>query len=194
MNRADKDIDIEQYIKRLEKQLNLEHKDRSAYYQAIVDAPFADPLTATKLDLGITVLLLVNQENKTIDRIALSKTEQAKKTLQMTAKPFHEIRIPVNHPTNIISQAIKEHSPQHTEDWQYLFVPELTPQQARFNQAGAGIECSMVYPLNIPEGGAFIYSYYQPYGNLTKTHKEFMTAYTNRISWLLDSESKEKKA
>jgi hypothetical protein len=153
-----------------------------------VNAPFTSPLIATQLGLGITVLLFVNQKDKTIDRIALSDTEQAKKTLQMTAKPFHEIRIPLGHESNIIAQAIETHTPQHTEDWQFLFVPEFTAQEARFNQAGAGIECSFVCPLNIPGGGgALIYSYYQPYSNLTKTHKEFMTAYTNHVSWLLDS-------
>lgn len=181
------DINIEAYIKKLEKDLTVLDKTDKALYQSIVDEPFKDALTATKLDLGIVVLLLVNNKDKTIDRITLSKTEQAEATLRMTAKPFHKIKIPVKHTDNLIAKAIAEHAPQQTENWEDLFTPELTGQQARFNQAAAGIESSYIYPLNIPFGGALIFSYYQPVNNLSVSHRQFMAAYANRVSWCLDT-------
>lgn len=181
-----KNINIESYIKKLEKDLTVLDKTDQVLYQSIVDEPFKDTLTATKLDLGIVVLLLVDHKNNTIDRIALSNTIQAEAAQRMSAKPFHEIKIPLGHSANIIAKAIDKHTPQQTESWEDLFTPALTGQQARFNQAGAGIECSFVYPLNISTGGALIFSYFQPSDNLYEPHKQFMAAYANRVSWCLD--------
>ncbi|CAN5692290.1 hypothetical protein BH23PAT2_BH23PAT2_02090 [soil metagenome] len=187
MSDKKRDLDIESYISQLEADLTGSSLSTGMWYKTIVNNPFKDKITATTLDLGIIVFLLVNRETKTIDRVALSDTDQAKGAVKMSAIPFHDIKIPVSHPDNIISKAISTHAPQQTEDWIDLFTPAFTPQQARFNQLGAGIECSWVFPLNIPNGGALIYSYYQPYRNLTDDHKKFMTAYSNRVSWLLDS-------
>jgi len=181
-----RDLGIESYISQLEADLISSSRSKNTSYEAIVNNPFKDKITATTLDLGIIVFLLVNTDTKTIDRVALSDTEQAKNAVKMSAIPFHDIKIPVSHPDNIISRAISTHTPRETEDWIDLFIPAFTSQQARFNQLGAGIECSWVFPLNIPDGGALIYSYYQPYHNLTDDHKKFMTAYTNRVSWLLN--------
>jgi len=186
MSEKQRGIDIESYITQLEAELTESARSKNKLYQSIVDNPFKDRLTAITLDLGIVVFLLVNKETKTINRIALSDTEQAILALKMSPVPFHEIKIPVGHPDNAIAKAISKHAPQHTEDWLDLFTPALTSQQARFNQLGAGIECSWVFPLNIPSGGALIYSYFQPFKNISEDHKKFMTAYTNRVSWFLD--------
>lgn len=155
---------------------------KQSLLHAIVNVPFHDPAYATSFDIGIIVLLLVNKPAGTIDRIALSDTEQAKGAVRMSEKPFESIKIPLGHKGNIIAQAIESRRPHHTSDWQYLFTPALTPQAARFNQAGAGIECSYVYPLaGVQDGGALIYSYYQPSSNISPRHKHFMKRYTELV-------------
>lgn len=147
-------------------------------FETIVNAPFKNKLHTTTIDLGIIVLLLVNKKTKTIDRIALSKTEHAEWAIKMSPVPFHEIKIPVNNKQNTIAKAIKTGVPQKTTDWKYLFVPALAPEAARFNQAGAGIACSFVYPLiGVRDGGAMIFSYYQPLDHITKKHTSFMDKY-----------------
>lgn len=151
-------------------------------FQAIVNTPFNDKLKTTKLGLGVVVLLLVDKLNNTIDRIALSNTFQAQGAVQMSAKPFSEIRIPLDYDKNYIVQAVKSGEFRHTDDWQYMFIPELTPQEARFNQAGAGIDCSVIYPLTgARDGGALIFSYYEPLQNIGEAQHSFMRQYTSLV-------------
>jgi hypothetical protein len=151
-------------------------------FEAIVNSPFLDPLEATHLDLGIIVFLQVNKKQKTIDRIALSNTDLAKGAVRVSAKPFKAIKIPLDHSENLIAETIRTKQPHQTGDWQYLFTPALTPSQARMNQSGAGIECSMVYPLTKREGGALIFSFFQPPQNITEQHRTFATEYTELVN------------
>jgi len=135
--------------------------DDKSLFQAIVNAPFSDPLLAAKLFLGIVVFLLVNKKDGTIDRVALSQTELAEYTKKMSVKRFEDIRIPLDDPKNILAKAIRTGKPQETTDWQYLFTPELTAEEARLNQAGGGIAYSAVYPLvGARDGGAMIFSWF----------------------------------
>jgi hypothetical protein len=144
----------------LEQRLQAVHND-DELFSAIVDTPFVNPLPAVLIFLGITVLLQVNKKTGTIDRIALSKTEQARMTTDVSVKPFKEIKIPVDYLENIIADAIHSGQPQDTTDWKFLFNPDMTAQQARINQANAGIAHSVVYPLKARDGGALIFSYFQ---------------------------------
>lgn len=150
-------------------------------FQQIVDAPFEDKFQATNLDLGIVVLLLVDHSAETIDRIALSNTEQALGAVRMSEKKFHEIRIPLHHKTNTLSVALQTQKPQHTDDWYFLFTPVLSAQSARFNQTGAAIACSFVYPLDNGKG-ALIFSYYQPFIFIKPKHRKYMKQYAAQVS------------
>ena len=152
-------------------------KNEEELLEAIVNAPFYDPIKATKLDLGIVVLLLANKKEGTIERVALSDTEQAKGAVRMSELPFREIKIPLGHPVNAIAQAIESGEIQSVSDWQFLFTPALSPRAARFNQAGAGIEFSCVYPLKARDGGALIFSFFQVSNNIRQKHHQFMTYY-----------------
>jgi len=151
-------------------------------YQRIVDAPFDDKLFATSIDLGIVVLLLVNPKDKMIDRVALSNTDLARGAVKVSAKPFSDIRIPVHHKENAIARAIASNEHQLTEDWQSLFVPALTAEQARRNQAGASIESSLVWPLKLRTGGALIFSFYQPSAYIDDDHLTFAEDYAQLVS------------
>nr|AIA13154.1 Unknown Function [uncultured bacterium]AIA13343.1 Unknown Function [uncultured bacterium] len=157
-------------------------KGMAQLHNAIVNAPFHELRHTTHLDLGIIVLLLVNQKDGTIDRTALSDTDAAHGAVRMSEKPFAQIRIPASHSSNIIARAIADGKPHSTSDWKYLFVPALTSQAARFNQAGAGIECSQVYPLQAGDGGALIFSFFQPHSNLGAEHVTFMKTYSEMVS------------
>lgn len=154
----------------------------SALFQAIVDTPFQSRLSATKLGLGIVVLLLVDHEHKVLRRIALSNTEMASGAVAYSSKPFHEILIPLDYADNILIKAIQTGHWQQTEDWANLFSPELTPDEARFNQAGAGVACSIVYALRGPESkepfGAMIFSYFETLDDIRDAHHAFMQSYT----------------
>ncbi len=156
--------------------------NKKKLYQSIVDAPFSDKISVTSIDLGIIVLLLVNNKNKSIDRIAISNTEQALSELKAYTKPFKEIRIPLKTKGNIISEAIYSGEYKSTENWYCMFNPELTAEQALQNQVSASIETSYVWPLNGKKKGALIFSFYQPNINIGKEHLHFMENYRNLVS------------
>ena len=151
-------------------------------YQAIVNVPFDNPLVAAQLFLGIVVLLLVNPKTKMIDRIALSDTHLAKGTVKVSVKRFEDIKIPVDYPDNLIAEAVRTNQAQVTTDWQYLFAPALTPQEARFNQAAGGIGYSAIYPFKAKRAqGALIYSYFQYPENISRKQQSFMEHYTQLV-------------
>jgi hypothetical protein len=152
-------------------------------FETIVNAPFSDRRRAGLLGLGIVVLLLVNKKTRTIDRVALSDTDLAKGAVRMSVKPFHDIKIPLNYKGNFIAEAIRSERYQQTGDWQYLFAPELSAEEARLNQAGAGIACSYVYPLiDARSGGALIFSYYLHLDKIEPEHHDFMRNYAKIVS------------
>lgn len=174
---------LTQSVQQLAKPADAQH-----LYKAIVNAPFKDKLATTILGVGIIVLLIKNQASGTLDRIALSQTEQAEGAVSISVKPFTEIRIPLSAHDNALIQAM--HSQEHRilTDWKYLFIPALTAQEARLNQAGAGIDCSVVYPLNDYEnGGAMIFSYYEPMSRLTNVHHDFMRTYSTACAKALQA-------
>jgi hypothetical protein len=154
-------------------------------YTAIVNGPFDHKVETAFLFLGIIVLTIANPKTGNIDRVALSATELAKNTTDVSLVPFDKIKIPVDHSENIIARAIQTGQPQDTTDWKYLFEPALTPEQARINQASGGIAYSAVYPLAIPGGGALIFSYYQYSHDIGERQRDFMERYAKIVSdWL----------
>ncbi len=166
-------------------------KNREELYDAIVNAPFASPVETVNLGLGIVVLLLQNKKTKTLDRIALSNTDMASGAVKMSAKPFHEIKIPLDAHDNILVKTIESGQPQRTDDWNYLFTPVFTPQEARFNQYGAGIEFSVTYPLYSEKKkqiiGAMIFSYFDKVAEITEEQKQFMETIVASASKHLDT-------
>jgi hypothetical protein len=158
-------------------------------YQAIVDVPFSDKLHSTSLGLGIVVLLLADHENNALRRIALSQTEMAEGAIKYSVKPFQEIVIPLDYTENILVKAISTKQSQQTSDWAPMFTPELSAEEARLNQAGAGIACSIIYPLVTPivvkPLGAMIFSYFEPLGSIGEEHRLFMEAYTETVAMKL---------
>ena len=169
---------LNEYFQAMEHLLAKTTNDKDLF-EVIVNAPFHNKLHTTTLDLGIVVLLLADKKEGVIKRIALSDTEPARWAVKMTPLPFHEIKIPSDNKTNIIAKAIKTNEPQYTADWKYLFIPALSAESARFNQAGAGMACSYVYPLiGAREGGALIFSFYQPPDQIKNKHRSFMKKYS----------------
>ena len=168
----------DQQISQLKHSLaNVPITNKKQLYQALVNAPFNDRLLTATVDLGIIVLLLVDTSTNMLDRIALSDTEHAHNAVRVSARPFHEIHIPMDTKNNVLVNVIKDDAPQVVSDWQYLFTPILSPVDARKNQSAASIECSLVWPIRVCDGGALIFSFYQPPAYISDEHKIFAKKY-----------------
>lgn len=145
--------------------------------QSLVDAPFT-AIETVKIELGVVVLLLVNKRTNTLDRIALSRTAPAAGAVGMSNKPFHEIKIPLDTSENLLIKAIETGKRQIVTDWKFLFIPELSEEEARDNQRGSGILVSVVEPFNANnQNGALIFSFLCPHTKLGKEHFDFTAGY-----------------
>lgn len=151
-------------------------------FSTVVNAPFTQPAQATILFLGIVVLLIVDEKTGMINRVALSDTELAKNTTEVTVVPFEEIKIPLNNEENIIAQTIRSGKPHDTTDWRFLFTPVLEPEDARINQASGGIAFSAVYPVVTRVRAALIFSYFQYAHDIGAKQREFMTRYASLVA------------
>lgn len=173
---------------RLKSLLEAAKADDASLFNAIVNTPFEENKVETAfLFLGIIVLLFVNKETGNIDRVALSNTELAKNTTNVSYVPFSEIKIPLDNKDNIIARAIQSGEPQDTTDWKFLFTPALTSQQARLNQASGGIAYSAVYPLKARGGGAMIFSFFQYPDFIGEEQHNFMRQYARVVEESLNS-------
>jgi hypothetical protein len=172
----------EVYYALLRELLNSASGDKQLF-ETIVNAPFSDRRRAALLGLGIIVLLLVDKETRTIKRVAASDTDFAKGAARMAVTPFGEIKIPLNYKGNFIAEAIRSERYQQTSDWTYLYAPALSPEEARLNQAGAGVACSFIYPLVYARSGAaLLFSYYLPIDKIEREHREFMRTYGKMVT------------
>lgn len=178
----DTDSSFQDYYSHL-KTLLLKARDDEELFESIVNAPFTNKLHSTSIDLGMIVLILANNKTKLVERVAYSKTPSALDAAKGLPIKFNEIKIPLKHKTNIASRAVRTGKPYKTSDWYSLLTPAIGRETARFNQAEAGIGCSYVYPLlGARDGGALIYSFYQPLEMINTTHHSFMKSYSEFVA------------
>lgn len=169
------DFDFKDLAKRLNKSSN-----QQELFDAIVNAPFEYEMACADIRLGIMTLLMVNPRSQTLDRIALTKNQLAEYTKRVSVKRFEDIKIPLSNKQNLTLQAIASGEPKQTSDWKDIFVPELSPDEARMNQASGGLATTFVYPLmGVGDGAAIHYSYYQYPENVGQAQHQFMEQYSN---------------
>jgi hypothetical protein len=170
------------YFAGLRELLNGAKKD-SDLFEVVVNAPFTNRRHTALLGLGIITLLLVNDKTKEIQRVAISDTDFARGAARMAKRSFKDIHISLGYKGNLIAEAIRSERYQQTSDWSYLLAPDIGTDEARLNQAAAGIACSFVHPLIYARsGGALVFSYYLPVDKIEREHREFMRTYTKMVT------------
>jgi hypothetical protein len=163
----------------------IQSKMKKGDYQSLVDAPFTT-FAPVSIDLGAIVLIFKNDATQTFDRIALSRTEPAAGAVRASNKPFRNIRIPFHTKDNAIVEAYETGNKQVVTDWKYLFNPELSTEEARDNQRGAGVQTSVVQPFSGSNvDGALIFSFLCPETALTEEHIDFIDTFQLLIEHFL---------
>lgn len=161
-------------------------KTEQDLYRAIVNSPFKAKSKGLPLGLGLVVMVLVNKKANRVDRIALSDTEPAKGAVDYSVKAFDQINIPLDQTQNFLVKSIVSQQIHETEDWNDTFTPVLTAEEARFNQAGAGAGCTVIYPFKARDGGAMSFSYVIPLKDINEAHHKFMSHYTELVEHFLN--------
>lgn len=137
------------------------------------------------LNLGyrIIVLALVNEKKNILERIAISETPDAKRALEITPVPFHEINIPLTDPSNISIKALKTQSITVTNNWCDILCPVYTPDEAQQVQTTLGIKTSMVYPVISQEKaiGILIFSMIKNYQQVSEEEKDILSGFTDLV-------------
>jgi hypothetical protein len=175
-------VEIDLYLSDLGQRLD-SSSSTDDLYQNIVNVPFDDKLHTTNLGLVFITLVLVNQKNKTIDRIAMTDNYMAQGARNVTVKPFEDLIVSFGHKGNLVVEAIRSGRYQQTNDWNNLLTPVLQPEEARLNQAASGIASSYIYPLpNLKPGGALIFQFYVSMDKISAEHRDFMFRYAKLVS------------
>lgn len=168
------------YFKSLELQLR-KSKTLAKLNEAVISAPFIDPRVPTYFGLGIIGFLIVNPD-RMVELVSLTKNEMSRGIFRMSSRPLDKIKIPLDYSNNFVIKALRENHYMITSDWQYLFNPALSAQQARFVQAGGGIACSVVYPLsNIEPRRVLVFSFYEAIQRIGAEHHNFMGRYASLV-------------
>ena len=136
-----------------------------------------------RLDYKIIVLTLIDTQSNLLKRVALSTTQEASITQEVTPVPFEKIEIPLNASNNLLIKAIKTNKTQHTTYWPDIFKPALSNKEAIRNQKSSGIKTSMIYPITIKKKpiGALILSMKKNYTEVTEEEKKVIVAFANIV-------------
>ena len=123
--------------------------DTLDFNQVVQDVVDSILLELGYLELGyrVVVLALLDESGKNVKRVALSQTEEAKKTREVSEVPFEDIVIPMTAKNNLCVKAITDNYPQVTHYFPDILTPPLSKENALESQHNAGIKTSMVYPL-----------------------------------------------
>lgn len=182
--------DIDAYLNDLEAELD-NAKGLENLYTRIVNTPFSDKLRTTTLGLGFLTLVLVNKKTATVDRISMTDNDLSQGARDVTVKPFEDLIVPLDYKGNCVVEAIRSGRYQQTSDWNYLLAPVLKPEEARLNQAAAGIASSYVYPLiDTKPAGAIIFQYFTTMDKVGGENRDFMFRYTKIVSSMLNEKNK----
>jgi signal transduction histidine kinase len=145
------------------------------------------------LDLGyrIVVLSLINEQEETLERIAISQTEDAKKALLATRVPFSKIIIPLNEADNLCVKAISTKSVYATTYWYDILRPVSNEADAAILQRKVGIKTSMIYPVfaNGRAIGSIIFSMVKKYEEVTDREKELLAGFVDLVGLAVQNSS-----
>src|SRR3989344_4963802 len=166
---------------RLEK-IILDSLDFRDVVQKIVDSVLSE-LGYLKLGYRIVVLALVDNEKKVLKRISISQTAEAKKALEVTPVPFHEIDIPLTEIENLCTKAVVNSQPYTTHDWYEILRPSYTADEAKLVQKVVGIKTSMIFPV-MAKGtpiGILIFSMIKDENEVSEEERDLIRGFTDVV-------------
>jgi hypothetical protein len=156
--------------------------DENNLQKVIVNAPFQDKLLCASIDLGIISLMLVDESGMYISCVSMTDNDLAHEAQKVSETTFCDIKIPVYSEDSILSAVILNQSPELSDKWSRFLSSDVKLAQIELSQKAASIESCLAWPLNIPQGGVMLFSFFQPKQNIGKHHYLFAEAYSKFVS------------
>ena len=137
----------------------------------------------------IIVLTLLDEQQKTLKRIAISNTKPAEEFLRATPIPFADIIIPLWATQNLSVRAINEKKRFVSENVSEVLVPAVDREWVDNFQATLGIKTSIVYPIIAKERalGTLIFSLSKEEYKITEEEWSILDSFVGAVGIALDN-------
>lgn len=135
------------------------------------------------------VLTLLDEQNKTLRRIAISNTPAAEKYLREVPIPFNDIIIPLWAKENLLVKAVTERKRFVTDNVSDVFVPAIDREWVHTFVESLGIKTSIVYPIIAKDKilGAMIFTLSKPEMDIKEEEWEILESFVGAVGIALDN-------
>src|SRR3989344_6255031 len=132
----------------------------------------------------VVVLVLYDEKDKTLKRIALSQTKEAQKTTEVSAIKFEDIHTPITAVQNLCVRAMLDGKVYSTSYFPDILTPPLTLENALESQRNAGIKASMIYPLMVNNNpiGVLLFSITKDLSEVSADEKSLLQHFTDIVA------------
>lgn len=168
-------------LRRLEK-IILNTLDFRQVVQKICDSVISE-LYFIDLSYKIVILSLINQEQKSLQIVAISNTPEAEKAATVFKTPFLNIHTPLSDESTL-NKVLSGQSTLVSTQWSQIFSPPFATDQAQSAQAAAGITATVLAPIIIkgkPQG-VLMFAVSKPQEMVSPEEKELMQGFTDIVS------------
>jgi signal transduction histidine kinase len=151
--------------------------------QNVVDS-ILTKLNYFEIGYKVVVLVLYDEKDKVLKRIALSQTKEAQKTKEVSAVKFEDIHTPITATQNLCVRAMLDGKIYSTSYFPDILTPPLTPENALESQKNAGIKASMIYPLMVNNNplGVLLFSITKELSEVSNDEKSLLQHFTDIVA------------
>lgn len=193
-----KNRDVEKVVVTLkdqEKTLSTLWKIEQIVVNTLDFAEVAQQITdAVLLELGkygyvIIVLSLIDPKKRTLKRISISQTKEAKLALEITPVPFHDIAFSLQNNENLCVRAINENKQMITGSLSDVLSPVIPKEFVDKAQQALGVKTSIVSPIASKKRllGSLIFSVTKDQSAISEYEWEIMRGYVDAVGIALEN-------
>lgn len=140
-------------------------------------------LIPQKFNYETGVLALINDSNKTLERVAISKTSGGTAALESLQIPFEKIVIPLDYKENLCIKALDDRRQYATGTLHDVLRPAISEENSLEVQRKMGTRISIINPLYSHDKpiGVFIVSMSKTQDELTAFEKELIKKFSESV-------------
>lgn len=174
-------------LQRLEK-IILDTLDFRQVIQKICDSVLNE-LYFIDLSYRLVLLALTSQDLEKLEFVAVSKTPEAEKALQVIKTPLTQIQLPLSDTANILVKTHRDQNLELTPNWSEIFSPTLSPDVVTSAQAAAGIQSTVLVPV-VAKGkslGVLLFGVAKPPEMVENQEKDLIQGFTDIVGLAVEN-------